>query len=165
MYTELNPTTGQVFDLFGPTVEFLTLLEEEHNNFCVLRGVIPPGVVIPLHSHGDREDFFVLSGEVEALRQGPQGYEWVAGKAGDYFHVPGNGQHAWRNVGSLPLVALMITTPKLGRFFQETGRPVTGTPQPVTPEDLAHFLSVSNTYGYWSATPEENAAVGIHFSF
>jgi hypothetical protein len=53
----------------------------------------------------------------------------------------------------------------MGRFFQEVGRPVTGTPQPVTAEDLARFLSVSATYGYWNATPEENAAIGIPLSF
>ena len=165
MSIQINPTTGLVVDVFGPTVEFLTWPEEAHNDFCVLRGIIPPGVSIPLHSHPDTEDFFILSGEGEVLRQGTQGYEWIGGKAGDYFHVPSGARHAWRNVGSLPLVALIITTPRLGRFFQETGRPVTDTPQPVTPEDLAHFSAVATTYGYWNATPEENAAVGIHFNF
>lgn len=29
---------------------------------------------------------------------------------------------------------------------------------------LAHFATVAAEYGYWNATPEENAAVGIHFS-
>jgi hypothetical protein len=42
---------------------------------------------------------------------------------------------------------------------------VAGTSQPVTAEDVAHFLvrfaTVSAKYGYWNATPEENAAVGI----
>jgi len=160
---EINPTTGACVDVFGPTVEFLTLPEETHNDFCVLKGVIPPGVSISLHSHPDTEDFFILSGEVEALRQGTQGYEWIVGKAGDFFHVPGGVRHAWRNVSHEPLTALITTTTKLGRFFQEAGRPVTGTPQPVTPEDLAHFLAIATTYGHWNATPEENAAVGIHF--
>ena len=41
------------------------------------------------------------------------------------------------------------------------GRPVTDTPQLVTPEDLEHFAMVSARYGYWNATPEENAADGI----
>jgi len=161
MSTQINPTTGLHVDVFGPTVEFLTSPAEEHNDFCVMRGVIPPGVSVPLHSHPDTEDFIVLSGEVEALRQGSQGYEWVVVKAGDYVHVPSNARHAWRNVGTEPNIALMITTPKLGRFFQEVGRPVTGAPQPVSPEELTHFLRVATAYGYWNATPEENAAVGI----
>jgi hypothetical protein len=55
----------------------------------------------------------------------------------------------------------MITAPKLGRFFQEVGRPVTETPQPVSAEELMRFFRVASAHGYWSATPEENAAVGI----
>jgi hypothetical protein len=42
---------------------------------------------------------------------------------------------------------------------------VTGAPLPVTPEDLARFAAVSARYGYWNATPEDNAAVGIHLRF
>ena len=165
MSTEINPTTGLRVDLFGPTVEFLTSPQEASIDFCVLRGVIPPGVSVPLHSHPDTEDFFVISGEVHALRQGTQGYEWIVAKAGDYLHVPTGARHGWRNVSSEPLVAFIITTRRLGQFFQEVGRPVASTPQSVTAEDLAHFLAhyatVSAKYGYWDATPEENAAVGI----
>jgi quercetin dioxygenase-like cupin family protein len=165
MNVELNPTTGVRLDVFGPTVEFLTSPQDQHNQPCVIRGVIPPGVFIPLHSHLDTEDFYIISGQAQALKQTPEGYEWIDGKAGDLIHVPGGVHHAWRNVGSLPLVALLITTTKMGRFFQEVGRPVTDTPQPVTPKDLIHFATVAAEYGYWNATPEENAAVGIHFSF
>jgi hypothetical protein len=35
----------------------------------------------------------------------------------------------------------------------------------VTSEDLARFAEISAKYGYWNATPEENAAVGIPLSF
>jgi hypothetical protein len=75
MSTKMNPTTGVCLDLFGPTVEFLTSPQEASIDFCVLKGVIPPNVSVPLHSHPDTEDFFVISGEVQALRQGAQGYE------------------------------------------------------------------------------------------
>jgi quercetin dioxygenase-like cupin family protein len=168
MSVEMNPTTGLRVDLLGPTVEFLTSPQEASIGFCVLRGVIPPSVSVPLHSHPDTEDFFVISGEVQALRQGTEGYEWIVLKAGDHLHVPSGERHGWRNVSSGPLVAFIITTTKLGQFFQEVGRPVADTPQPVTAKDLAHFLAhyetVSAKYGYWNATPEENAAVGIRFS-
>jgi hypothetical protein len=50
MSTEMNPTTGLRVDLFGPTVEFLTSPQEASIDFCVLRGVIPSGVSVPLHS-------------------------------------------------------------------------------------------------------------------
>jgi quercetin dioxygenase-like cupin family protein len=165
MSLEKNPTTGLVIELFGPTLEFLTWPEDEHNDFCALKGTIPPDVYVPVHSHPDTEDFLVISGAVEYLRQGTEGYKWIGAKAGDYIHVPAGTQHAWRNISSEPVVNLIITTKRLGRFLQETGRPVTDAPQPVTPEDLARFAAVSARYGYWNATPEENAAVGIHLSF
>src|SRR5215813_7015459 len=101
----------------------------------VFRGVIPPGVSMPWHSHPDTEDFFILFGEGQLLRQASQAYEWIVGKAGNYFHVPRGTPHAWRNVSSEPLVALIITSARLGRFFQEIGRPVTDEHQPVTLEE------------------------------
>src|SRR4051794_21043843 len=123
MNVEKNPTTGKSFEFFGPTIELLTSPEDEHNDFCVLRGIIPPGVVVPLHSHADTEDFLIISGELEALTQNTQGYAWIVAKEGDYVHIPGDAQHAWRNVSGQSAVALIITTKKMGRFFQEAGRP------------------------------------------
>jgi len=161
-----NPTTGRIIEFFGPTVEFLTSLEDEENDFCVLKGMIPPGTSVPLHAHVDTEDFFVISGSVEALQHDADGYTWITAQAGDFIHVPGNARHAWRNVCEEPLVNLIITTKRLGRFFQEAGRPATGqAPCPPTPEELAHFTTLSAKYGYWNATPEENAAIGIKMSF
>ena len=98
--TEINPAMGLRVDLMGPTVEFLTSPQEAGIDFCLLIGVIPPGVAVPLHSHPDTEDFIVISGEVQALRQGTGGYEWIELKAGDHVHVPGNARHAWRNTVS-----------------------------------------------------------------
>lgn len=166
MSLEKNPTTGLVVELFGPTVEYLTSPDDEHNDFCVLRGTIPPGVSVPLHAHADTEDFLIISGAVEGLRHDTQGYQWIKAKAGDYIHVPGDAPHAWRNVSAEPIVMLMITTKRMGRFFQKVGRLATGAPQPPpTPEELARFAAVSAKYGYWNATPEENGAIGIQMSF
>jgi hypothetical protein len=102
---------------------------------------------------------------MEGLKGDGEGYKWIGAKAGDYIHVPGGAPHAWRNVSAQPVVSLIVTTRKLGRFFQEVGRPATGAPQPVTPEELERFVDRSGEYGYWNATPEENEAVGIHLSF
>lgn len=165
MSLEKNPTTGLVLDLFGPTVEFLTSPEDPSNDFCVLRGTIPPGVSVPLHSHADTEDFLILSGSIECLMEDSGGYKWIEAGEGDYIHVPSSVRHAWRNVSDQPMVNLIITTNRLGKFFMEVGRPVTGVPQSPTPEGLAHFGAVSERYGYWNATPEENAEVGIRMSF
>ena len=165
MSLEKNPTTGLVLDLFGPTVEFLTSPEDEQNDFCVLKGTIPPGGSVPLHSHPDTEDFLPISGSAEGLRHDVGGYEWIAAKAGDHIHVPAGARHAWRNVSDEPVVSLVTTSKKLGRFFREAGRPVTGQPSPVTPDDLARFAAICAKYGYWNASPEENAAIGIRVSF
>jgi quercetin dioxygenase-like cupin family protein len=99
-----NPTTRRVVEFFGPTVEFWTSPDDEHNDFCVLKGTIPPGGAVPLHSHADTEDFLVISGSVEALQDDGQSYTWISARAGDFIHVPGNARHAWRNVSSEPLV-------------------------------------------------------------
>ena len=147
-------------DLMGPSIAFLTSPEDANREFCVLIGVIPPGLSVPLHSHADVEDFYVIRGELEALRYGPKGRQWLTAKAGDYIHLPGGEPHAWRNVSGESAVMLVITTPKLGRFFAEVGRADSG--EPVTPEDIARFMAVaSGDYGYWKASPEENEAVGI----
>ncbi|MGH9985512.1 MAG: cupin domain-containing protein [Nitrososphaeraceae archaeon] len=113
----------------------------------------------------DTEDFFVISGEIEGLRQDSEGYKWIGAKTGDYIHVPSNARHAWRNVSNKPTLVYIITTKNMGHFFQETGRLETNTSQPVTSEDLARFTEISTRYGYWNASSEENASVGIRMSF
>ena len=82
-------TAGPVIDVFGPTLEFLTPLDGDPYGFCVLRGSVPSGVMVPLHSHDDAEDFLVLAGTHEVLTPGASGLEWTAVQAGDYVRVPG----------------------------------------------------------------------------
>jgi oxalate decarboxylase/phosphoglucose isomerase-like protein (cupin superfamily) len=62
-----------------------------------------------------REDFLVISGELEVLRQDSEDYTWINAKANDYVHVPPNAHHAWRNISDAPAVVLVITTKKLGK--------------------------------------------------
>lgn len=161
MEAGIDAKVGERIDLFGPSLEFLTPTSDAKGAFCVLRGMIPPGVSVPLHSHADIEDFYVISGEALALRQAAQGYATAAHKTGDYVRVPSGVRHGWRNVSSEPFVSLIITTPTLGKFFLEAGRPVGQASQPPTLEDFARLANISAKYGYWNATPEENAAVGI----
>jgi quercetin dioxygenase-like cupin family protein len=157
-----NPTTGLFVELFGPVIEYLTSPEDVQGDVCILRGTVPPGAFIPLHSHPDAEDFYILSGSLEALECDAQRHTWMTAKTGDLVHVPSNTPHAWRNTWAEPAVTLIITTKKMGRFFQEVGRQVTSDP---TPQELEHFAAVAANYGYWNATPEENAKVGIKLSF
>lgn len=153
-----------VLDVLGPTVQFLTPSERGEETPCILRGVIPPGVSVPLHSHADPETYFPVSGEADALAERAGELNWVRIRPGDVFHVPGNAKHAFRNLSAEPAVMFIITTPRIGRFFEEVGTPVPlqgQPPGPPSPEAVRHFLATAQRYGYWNATPEENALVGL----
>ena len=119
-------TSRIALDVLGPTVEFLTSPVAAHHDFCVMRGMIPPGVAVPLHSHDATEVFFVLSGTKQVLTLGSGPAEWVDVRAGDYVYVPRGVRHAHRNVSAEPLVELVITTARLGNWFEEVGTPATG---------------------------------------
>ena len=154
-------TSKVVLDILGPTVEFLTSPASAHGDFCVMRGMIPPGVAVPLHSHDATEVFFVLSGTKQVLTLGSGPAEWVDVRAGDYVHVPRGTRHAHRNVSDEPLIELVITTARLGNWFEEVGTPATSAPRPPAADDLERFLAASSRYGYWLGSPEDNAAVGL----
>jgi quercetin dioxygenase-like cupin family protein len=158
VFTQLSgDSAGPKYDVFGPTVEFLTWSDD----FCVMRAVVPPGVTVPLHRHADAEDFYIISGTQQVLLDGANGLQWRDAKAGDYVRIPGHLPHAHRNVSDEPAVELIVTTARLGRFFQEIGRPVVGALAPPTAAEIGRFTEVAVSYGYVLGTPEENAAVGI----
>src|SRR5215475_1535935 len=136
-------------DVLGPTVEFLTSPAAAHGDFCIMRGVLPPGVAVPLHSHEATEVFFVLSGTKQVLTLGSGPAEWVDVHAGDYVHVPRGTRHAHRNVSDEPLIELVITTAWLGKWFEEVGTPARGAPRPPTAADLERFLAASRKFGSW----------------
>ncbi|MGB3390632.1 MAG: cupin domain-containing protein [Pseudaminobacter sp.] len=147
-------------DLMGVEIRYLTEPGAEDELPCILRGVIPPGVVVPLHMHADPEIFFQLSGEMEGLSMSDDGFEWIRVRPGDVFHIPDGARHALRNVSDEPSIAFLTTTSKMGRFFKEIGTP--GGPGSKPPEEtVRHFLETAARYGYWNATPEENARIGI----
>jgi quercetin dioxygenase-like cupin family protein len=161
VYQIAEGTPAHALDVFGPTVEFLRRPDDPGADFCVMRGVVSPRVTVPLHSHDDAEDFYIVAGTQQVLTRGNHGLEWRDAHAGDYVRVPGGTPHAHRNISDKPAIDLIVTTARLGRFFLEVGRPVTGSPQPPTPDEIAHFVAVATNYGYILGTPEENAAVGI----
>jgi quercetin dioxygenase-like cupin family protein len=64
-YRIAEGTPAQALDVFGPTVEFLRWPDDADADFCVMRCVVPPGVTVPLHSHDDAEDFYIVDGTNE----------------------------------------------------------------------------------------------------
>jgi quercetin dioxygenase-like cupin family protein len=155
---------AETLDVLGPSVQFLTEPSRSDESPCVMRGAIPPGMVVPLHSHPDPETFILVSGAMEGLAQGDEGHRWIGIQTGGIFHVPSGAKHAFRNPGDQPAVALIVTTSRLGRFFRDIGTPEGSAAKPPTPpsaEAIQHFLATAQRYGYWNATPEENAKIGI----
>ena len=128
-----------VVDVLGPTVEFLTPPSEEV--YCVLKGSIPPGMSVPLHSHPEPESFLVVSGSGQVLTERNARLEWLDVKPGDFIHIAGGTKHAHRNTSSEPLVELATTGATLGQFFHEIGRPTRPglSLPPPTAEDLDRF--------------------------
>ncbi|MEE6179765.1 cupin domain-containing protein [Mycobacterium sp. 050134] len=102
--------------MFGPTVEFVTWSDDDHGQFCVMRGTLPPGVTVPLHRHPDAEDFLILSGSQQVLIPTDHGLAWHDTRAGDYVRIPGGVLHAHRNVSDEPAVDLVVTTRTVPRF-------------------------------------------------
>jgi quercetin dioxygenase-like cupin family protein len=155
----VDPDEAETLDVLGPTIAFLTA--PELGTPCVMRGTIPPGGIVPLHSHPDPETFLTLAGEVEGLVMSLGGHRWVRVAPGEVFHVPGHVPHAWRNPSQVPAVMNLVSTAKIGFFFREVGTPVDGPPSPPSDDDLRRFQETAERYGYWNATPEQNARFGI----
>jgi quercetin dioxygenase-like cupin family protein len=153
----------QILDVLGPTIQFLSSGERE-NDPCIMRSIIPPGVTVPLHSHPEPETFIALSGRIEAVKESVGNFEWVTIRLGDVFHVPGGVKHAFRNQSNEPANIIVAAPASVGRFFREIGTPVAPGAQPLRPPSakvIRHFIETSERYGYWNATPEENARIGI----
>jgi quercetin dioxygenase-like cupin family protein len=159
-----TPLPGQpALSLIGPIVSWLASAEQTSDQFSVLDSLLVPGVVVPLHSHPEVECFYVLDGTLQILTYQDNEPCWLEVKAGESVVVPSNAPHAIRNTSASTVRLLMIFEARLGRFFEEIGRPVTPGGQPPLPsgEWIHAFSAAAVRYGYWLASPEENAAIGL----
>jgi quercetin dioxygenase-like cupin family protein len=164
MQTQLIGSSGApLFDIFGPLLQFLVTPAQTSGSFALMRGVVAPGIAIPLHSHADPEVLFVLHGGLEVLQSGGDSGVWLAAKPGETICIPSNVKHALRNASAVPATVLLITTPNVCSFFRELGKPFhsgqrAGQP---TPEDMHRLQALAAKYNYWMASPQENAAIGL----
>jgi len=147
----------------GTLVEFLSAPDETGTDICLIRGTIPPGVAVPLHSHPDVELFYVLEGSMECFEARDGTARWTTLGAGDAVTIPGNIKHAWRNRSPLPATAVIVTTSKMYQFFHEVTRPFDPAhpPTPPTPDEIQVLLRAAGRYGYWMGSPQENQAIGL----
>jgi quercetin dioxygenase-like cupin family protein len=152
------PQHAEVIDIFvGPTLTYLTPGSSAPDDFCLMKVEIPPGVTVPVHSHEDRETFYVLAGQLNGLT----GTEWAIFLPGMVLDIKNGVRHALRNGSAATTTLLMVTTMKMGQFFRDAGRPYAPGLPPPTQGDLQHFLTTANECGYWMGSPADNLAVGI----
>ena len=150
-------TLGAHENAFGPLVMFVTKVSEA-DDYCVAHSIFPTGVFVPVHSHEDRETFYVISGKLEYWN----GREWTTLTAGDVADVPRNHVHAWTNVSGDDATSLFVTTSKMGRFFKDIMAKNATMPEGSPgPEALQELGLIATRYGYRMGTPEESAAAGL----
>ena len=111
----VEPRALETISILGPTIQFITPPDGNDASPCVMRGTIPAGVSIPLHSHADEEVFIAHSGHVEGLAVSGDRFEWIRIGPGDVFHVPGGAKHAFRNEGGETAVMTVVSTSKIGK--------------------------------------------------
>jgi len=155
-YKRLSMPNGTLF-------EILASPGEVEDGICLIRGTLPPGVAVPLHSHSDLEIFYVLEGAMEIFQSKEGTSGWTTVGVGAVVAIPSNVKHALRNASSLPATLAVVTTSRMCEFFSEVSKPFDPSRllAPPTPEEMKNFLATVARYGYWMASPEENAAIGI----
>ena len=137
-----------------PSNRYLTSLSLPADDYCLLIGEIPAGAIVPLHSHSDRETFYVLSGEMNLY----DGTWWHVLKPGESVDVLSNTRHAWRNASESNASLLVATTVRMGLFLQKVS---SAASTQAAGTEKSQFLKLVQEYGYWLGSPEDNEAIGL----
>jgi hypothetical protein len=104
-----------------------------------------------------------LSGELGVVLEDSARYRPMTAAAGDFVHIPSLIKHGMKNGSAGDTWALLVTTERIGRFFENIGEPIvnlTQVPAP-SPERLRRFVAAARQYGFWLGSPEDNAAAGL----
>jgi quercetin dioxygenase-like cupin family protein len=153
----------QTFVVLGVLLQFLATPEQINDQISVMLGTVPPGVVIPLHSHADPEVFYVMEGSMEVYQASGALAGWQTAIVGDAVSIAGNVKHALRNTSLSPTTCITVSKTELYEFFRELAKPFDPTqpPAPPTPEEMQELFKAAVKYRYWMASPEENQEIGI----
>ena len=162
----INSKNEATFNILGPEVQFVVDPAETAGAFVLIRGVVAPGINIPLHSHADPEVMCVLDGALEFLQHDGKAGRWLTAHRGEFISIPGNVKHALRNTSSENTFLVLVTTPNIYGFFRAIANPVNpdSKPGPPTSAEMERLMALSAKHNYWLASPEENAAIGLTFS-
>lgn len=151
---DLKNATGAI-DIIGTRIEYKTEFSSDPRAYCMCTSIIPAGVVVPLHSHPDRETLYITSGILEVFN----GEKWRTIGAGDTFDVMADVRHAYRNTSIHRVSGVLVTTTSLASFLASVGRPVPAD-EP-GPADFHAFVAAAAEHGIWIGAEHENAAIGI----
>ena len=164
MQTQLiYPSSEPSVELFGTLFQFPVTPAQASEAFALMRGIVPPGVAIPLHSHADPEVFVVLEGELDVLQYEGDTSHWLTASPGEIVCIPSDVRHALRNTSPAPVILLLITTQNMYCFFRELGKPFHPDQplRPRTPQDMQRLVSLAAQHDYRMASSQENAAIGL----
>ena len=151
-------------DVVGGKVQFLASPKRiGEPGMGILCGTFEGGAFVPLHSHPDAENFVIMEGEIEVYQDTCQTSGWTTISPGVLVIVQGGVKHAWRNRSTTKAVVLVFTGGSLFEGMYKMARPLLPTSEapPLTPDVMQATLPVTQEYGFWSGTPEENAAIGL----
>ena len=158
--TPVAGSTEVVMDVLGAQMRVVARMGEADEHTVLIRsqmGAEPRAV--PLHAHADVEGFYVLAGQLEVyLDSDGESPGWRALGPGQGLTVAGHVKHAVRNVSGAPVDSIVATTVRLARFLRNIARPpgVHGAP---TAGEAARVRQRAADYGYWLASPAENAGI------
>lgn len=150
---------ADALSVLGPTVRILAEHGTANDDPSLICGEMGSGVLVPLHSHEDAENWYVVRGTVQVYRDGDG---WTEFDAGASFRVMSGVRHALHNRSDAPVVMLLVTTVRMARFFHAIGTPAAAAPAgPPSPEALARLVEAARRFGYWLGAPDDNAAIGL----
>lgn len=151
---------GGIIDMVGARFEMVARMGALPADTVFFRTRMPPGKLVPLHSHIDPECFYVLEGclEVFLVDEAPK---WHAIQMGQSLLVADGIKHAVRNPGETAADLILATNNRFASFLGKAGHLVTADAPFVPPssDDIQHMLQVSRAYGYWNASPAESATI------
>ena len=152
----------ETLDVFGVSLQFLAELGTGDDDVSLMRGRFPPQIVVPLHSHADREVLYVLDGTLD-ISLGPVGQaNWRTVERDHFVDVADGIPHALRNPGDVPVDILLVATRRIATLFREVGCPTAEAPAgPPSAARLAAFAQASQARGYWLGDGHDNAAIGL----
>jgi len=103
-YDERPEEEVTMYGATGTTVRWLINRDNGARTFAMRRFVVQPGGEIPLHSHAEDHEMYVLEGEGVAFTRERE----TPIRADMFIYIPPWEEHGYRNTGSKPLVFLCM---------------------------------------------------------